>query len=112
VCIIIIYNDFLILLIYVADMLIVEHDAKKIKGLEKELRRAFAIKDLGPVRQILCMRITRDMKNIKLWLSREKHIGKVLERFVTSTCKLVNTLLAGYFKLSNEENLTSGEEKK
>lgn len=41
-------NDFLILLLYVDDMLIVGHDAKKIASLKDELSKSFAMKDLGP----------------------------------------------------------------
>ena len=62
-------DDFIILLLYVDDMLIVGHDANKIKSLKNELSKAFAMKDLGSAKQILGMQITRDRKNKKLWLS-------------------------------------------
>ena len=51
-------GDFLILL-YV-NMLIVGRDQAKIRMLKKALNRTFAMKDLGPVRQILGMHIIRD----------------------------------------------------
>ena len=66
--------DFLILLLYVDDMLVVEQDAKKIVSLKKALRKSFVMKDLGPTRQILGMHIVRDKTKNMLsnWLSQEK----------------------------------------
>ena len=43
-------NDFIILLLYVDDMLIVSQNANKIDNLKKELSKSFAMKDLGPVK--------------------------------------------------------------
>lgn len=45
-------GDFLILLLYVDDMLIVGHDRIKITALKKDLSKCFAMKDLGPAKQI------------------------------------------------------------
>ncbi|KAL5818254.1 hypothetical protein ACOSQ3_022150 [Xanthoceras sorbifolium] len=56
-------GDFIILLLYVDDMLIVGQDIGKINRLKKELSKSFAMKDLGPVKQILGMRITRNRQN-------------------------------------------------
>ena len=40
-------NDFIILLLYVDDMLIIGKDASKINNMKREFRKSFAIKDLG-----------------------------------------------------------------
>ena len=53
-------GDFLILLLYVDDMLIVRQDCIKIGMLQKALSWSFAMKDMGPARQILGMHIIRD----------------------------------------------------
>ena len=58
------------------------------------------------------MRILRDRKNKKLWLSQEKYIEKVLERFNMGNSKPVSTPLAGHFKLSSKKYLTSEKDKK
>ena len=60
-------DDFIILLLYVDDMLIIGHDARKIK---RELSKYFAMKDLGSVKQILGMKIFSDRKNGKLYVTR------------------------------------------
>jgi Reverse transcriptase (RNA-dependent DNA polymerase) len=59
-------GDFIILLVYVDDMLVVESDLKKIKTLKVMLGNKFVMKDLGVARQILRMKITRDRKDRKL----------------------------------------------
>ena len=59
-------DDFLILLLYVDDMLIVGRDRKKIDKLKRKMSKSFAIKDLGSVRHILGMRIFRDRRQEKL----------------------------------------------
>ena len=53
-------GDFLILLLYVDNMLIVGRDQDKIRMLKKALNRTFAMKDLGLARQILGMHIIRN----------------------------------------------------
>ncbi|KAI4346140.1 hypothetical protein L6164_013215 [Bauhinia variegata] len=99
-------GEFIILLLYVDDMLIIGHDTKEIGDLKKELSKSFAMKDLGVAKQILGMKIIRDRKNGKLWLSQQKYIEKVLERFNMGNAKPVGTPLAGHFKLSKKQCLT------
>ena len=48
-------GKFVILLLYVDDMLIVGQDAGVIGNLKKDLFKSFDMKDLGPARQILGM---------------------------------------------------------
>ena len=71
-------GDFLILLLYVDDMLIVRQDHMKIRALKKALNGSFSMKDMGPTKQILGMHIVRDRTKKLLWLSQEKYVTKVL----------------------------------
>jgi ATP-binding cassette subfamily B (MDR/TAP) protein 1 len=57
--------------------------------LKEELSKSFAMKDLGPAKQILGMKITRDRKKEKLCLSQEIYVQKVLKRFNMSNSKPV-----------------------
>ena len=95
-------DDFIILLLYVDDMLIISHDSSKIDRLKRELSKSFAMKDLGSTKQILGMKISRDRKNMKLWLSQESYIEKVLERFNMSKAKVVCSPLVSHLKLSSK----------
>jgi ATP-binding cassette subfamily B (MDR/TAP) protein 1 len=71
-------GDFIILLLYVDDMLIVGNGTKRSALLKKALSKSFAMKDLGPAKQIFCMKISRDRSKKLLWLSQERYIEKVL----------------------------------
>lgn len=92
-------EDFIILLFYVDDILIIGYDARKIERLKREFSKFFDMKDLGPAKQFLEMRITHSRKNRNLWLSQKIYIKK-LERFNMNKSKLVCSLLIGQFKLS------------
>ena len=59
-------GKFIILLLYVDDMLIVGQDVSIIRKLKADLSKSFDMKDLGPAKQILGMEITRDRKTNKL----------------------------------------------
>ena len=95
-------NDFIILLLYIDDMLIIGHDSSKTDRLKRELSKSFSMKDLGSMKQILGMKISRDRKNRKLWLSQESYIEKVLERFNMSKAKVVCSPLVSHLKLSSK----------
>lgn len=105
-------DDFIILLLYVDDMLIVGRNASRIDRLKKQLNKSFAMKDLGPAKQILGIRISRDRDIKKLYLSQEKYIEKVLQRFNMSKSKVVSSPLASHFRLSRKQSPSTDEEKK
>ncbi|KAI4347636.1 hypothetical protein L6164_008430 [Bauhinia variegata] len=84
---------------------------RRINLLKKELSKSFAMKDLGLARQILGMEIIYDRKSKKLWLSQEKYIEKVLQRFYMNKAKAVSTPLANHFKLSTRHAPFDDDEK-
>ena len=53
-------NFYIILLLYVDDMLIAGSSIDEINNLKKQLSKQFAMKDLGVAKQILGMKIIRD----------------------------------------------------
>jgi hypothetical protein len=95
-------GSYIILLLYVDDMLVAGSNMQDINVLKNKLANSFAMKDLGAAKKILGMRITRDMKNHKLTLSQGEYIEKVLERFRMQNEKPVSTPLAIHFKLTKE----------
>ena len=104
-------GKFVILLLYVYDMLIVGQDAGVIGNLKKDLFKSFDMKDLGPARKILGMQILRDRKAKKLWLSQEKYIEWSFERFNMKHAKPVSTPLGSHFKLRKKSCSSSKKEK-
>ena len=59
-------NSYSMLLLYVYDMLIVGSIMNEIVNLKTRLAKDFSIKDLGPTRKILEMRISRERKEVVL----------------------------------------------
>ena len=104
-------NSYIILLLYVNDMLIVRSSIKEINNLNKQLSKQFAMKDLGTAKQIFDMRIIRDKANGTLKLSQSEYVKKVLSRFNMNEAKPVSTPLGSHFKLSKEQSLKIEEER-
>ena len=70
---------YIILLLYVYDLLVARFNIQYINVLKWKLDKSFVIKDLSVAKQIFGMRITRDRKNHKLTLYQGEHIEKVFE---------------------------------
>ena len=103
-------NCYIILLLYVDDMLIAGSNMAEIKKLKKQLSMEFAMKDLGAAKQILGMRIVRDKIVGTVELSQKGYIQKVLSKFNMQNAKSVNTTLTSYFKLSKEQSPKTAED--
>uniref|UniRef100_A0A3Q7GP66 Reverse transcriptase Ty1/copia-type domain-containing protein n=1 Tax=Solanum lycopersicum TaxID=4081 RepID=A0A3Q7GP66_SOLLC len=86
-------------------------DKELIAKLKKDLSKSFDMKDLGPTQQILGMKIVRERTKRKLWLSQEKYIERVLERFNMKSAKPVSMPLASHLNLSKQMCPTTKEEK-
>jgi len=71
-------GNFIILLLYVNDMLIIGQSKTKIFGLKNTLSKSFSMKDLGHAKQILRIKVIRYCSKKLIWLSQEKYIEKVL----------------------------------
>ncbi|KAE8697282.1 omega-6 fatty acid desaturase, endoplasmic reticulum isozyme 1 [Hibiscus syriacus] len=104
-------NSFIILLLYVDDMLVAGSDIQEIINLKQKLSKQFAMKDLGAAKQILGMRIKRDTKSGTLILSQAEYINKVLSRFNMQDAKPISTPLGVHFRLSKEQSPNTEEER-
>jgi ATP-binding cassette subfamily B (MDR/TAP) protein 1 len=104
-------GSYIILLLYVDDMLIAGASMKEINKLKRELAQEFEMKDLGPARQIIGMRISRDRAAGTLTMSQEKYINKVLERFRVQDAKPRITPLGTHLKLSKAQAPKTQEER-
>ena len=105
-------SSFIVLLLYVDDMLIVGKDVSLINKLKSDLFKSFDMKDLGPTKQMLGMKIERDRKARRLWLSQEAYVEKVLERFGMKNAKPASTPLVSLHRLSKEMSPTTDEGKR
>ncbi|KAE8722570.1 Peptidyl-prolyl cis-trans isomerase FKBP62 [Hibiscus syriacus] len=80
--------DFVILLLYVDDMLVAGPNKDHIKELNAQLAREFEMKDLGSANKILGMQIHRDRSNRKIWFSQKNYLKKILSRFNMQDLKM------------------------
>ena len=87
-------------MLYVDDMLLVGKQKCTLDALKEQLNIAFSMKDLGEVEHILGMRIKRQRKQHLLYLSQEKYIEKMLDRFNMAESKPLGVPLQPYMKLS------------
>ena len=93
-------GSFILLLLYVDDMLVTGSSMKLILELKEKMSRKFAMKDLGAAKRIFGMDIIRDRHKREIKLSQEHYVLKVLDRFGMADAKPVSTPLADHFKLS------------
>ena len=82
----------------------------EIDRLKKQLSENFEMKDLGPAKQILGMRISKDRYEGILNLSQEKYIEKLLSRFNVGNAKTRNTPLGTHLKFSKRESSQTEKE--
>uniref|UniRef100_A0A3Q7IX02 Reverse transcriptase Ty1/copia-type domain-containing protein n=1 Tax=Solanum lycopersicum TaxID=4081 RepID=A0A3Q7IX02_SOLLC len=93
-------------------MLIAGSSMREINNLKTRLSAAFEMNDLGPAKQILGMKISRDRSAGTLNLSQELYIEKMVSRFRVNDAKPRTTPLANHFKLSKEQSPKTAEERK
>ena len=97
-------------IIYVDDMLLSGRHTGELTELVRKLRLKFAMKDLGPARHILGMKISRHREKRQLFLSQTDYIKRVLERFNMQSAKSAWTPLPIHLRLSQRDCPTSGPE--
>ena len=81
-------GTYIILLLYVDDMLVVGSNMQQINELKQKLARSFAMKDLGATKKILGMSITQHRKNRrKIKINKKgKRRKRKKEEFLFSRC--------------------------
>ena len=72
---------------------------RETDNLKTRLSTTFEMNNLGPAKQILGMKISRDRSAGTLNLSQEFYIEKVLSRFRVNDAKPRTTPLTNHFKL-------------
>ena len=96
-------DSYVILILYVDDMLIAGKNKDELSKLKKNLSQTFDMKDLGNAKHILGMRITRDRSNGCIYLSQSEYVCKILKRFNMENAKPLSTPLSMHVKLSKDE---------
>ena len=94
-------SKFVIMTLYVDNILITRNNVEYLKDIKSWLSSNFEMKDMGNAVYILGVKISRDHSRRLLSLSQEKYINKVLERFNIQNYKPINNPIAKGVTLSN-----------
>jgi hypothetical protein len=86
-------DNFIYLVLYVDDMLLIGNNKEIIQDVKTQLSSKFDMKDLDASNFILGMEIKRDQKKRKLWLNHRKYVKTILQRFNMQECKPIKVLI-------------------
>jgi len=79
-------SKFVILVLYVDNILLAANDISLLHDVKKYLSKNFEMKDMGEASYVIGIEIFRDRKQGLLGLSQQGYINKVLERFRMDKC--------------------------
>ena len=99
--------SFVILAVYVDDIIPVSNDIAMLNAEKASLCRRFEMVDKGEGHHVLGMSIKRDRKAKTLFISQQSYLKSILQRFGMEDCKSVSTPMepgAKLEKLSDDEN--------
>ena len=83
-------NIFVVVLVYVDDILVTRNSTTTIANLVKILDSQFALKDLGPTRYFLGVQVHQEKTG--LHLHQTKYINDLLHRALMTNCKPMSSL--------------------
>ena len=89
------------LVVYVDDLLIIGNNESYIASMKKELKKGFEMTDLGHVHYYLGIEVTQHPKFI--FLSQNKYIGDLLNKFGMDDCNPLTTTMEQNLKLTSIE---------
>ena len=84
-------DKFLVLSLYVDDLLMIGNNVEYIKEIKGWLSSKFEMKDMGEATYILGVNISKDRSKNLVSLLQEPYIKKILERFKIQDCKPIDT---------------------
>ncbi|KAL2251628.1 UNVERIFIED_CONTAM: Retrovirus-related Pol polyprotein from transposon TNT 1-94 [Sesamum indicum] len=96
-------NTPIFLVLYVDDMLIASPSLQLIHTLQKDLCKAFEMKDLGSAKQILGMSIVRNRNLSSILLNQKTYLLAVLKKFSMENAKPTTVPLAAHFQLCKSQ---------
>lgn len=92
-------GDYIYLVIYVDDMLLIGHDTKKMSWIKRQLTEQYKLKDLGNVKSFMGLSIEYNQKNRSMKISQSTFATRILEKFGMDQCNPVATPMEAGLKL-------------
>ena len=104
-------DKFILLSLYVDDILIASNDKSMLLEVKSWMSSKFDMKDMGNASYVLGVEIHRDRGNRTLGLSQKAYLNTVLKRFSMENCKPAHVPIVKGIKLSEEMSAKTPEEK-
>ncbi|KAG9450499.1 hypothetical protein H6P81_010464 [Aristolochia fimbriata] len=104
-------GKFVIMSLYVDDILLMGNDLDMVLRIKEWLKTQFDMKDMGEALFILGIKIERDRKVKKLSLSQERYLDSVLKRFGVVGWKTIDSPIYKETSLSKKMAQSSDEER-
>lgn len=95
-------RSILVVAVYVDDVIIISNDIELKNALKNHLSNKFKMKDMGPAKFVLGMRITRDVKSGSISIDQSQYIRNILDRFGMSDCNSLSTPMDANQKLTSD----------
>ena len=105
-------NSFIILSLYIDDILLAGNSKEMIDTAKKWLSSNFEKKDMGEASYVLGVKIVRDRAERPLSLSQGTYIKRMLESYHMQDSKLMDTLVDKSLNLTHDMCHKTPEEKK
>lgn len=102
---------FIILAVHVDDMLIVSNSKSRLTKMKDALGQHFKVKDLGEVKYLLGIEVTRNKKSNTIELSQQAYIDQLLKRYNMQGAKPATTPLSSGVRLTQDDCPMTDEEK-
>eukprot|EP00794_Sanderia_malayensis_P003564 gene3564-biopygen3051 len=84
-------EEFIIISLFVDDLLLACNSVQMLEKEKKELQKRFCMKDLGEVHYLLGIQIERDRARKKMLLHQAKYLSDMLLKYGMQDCKPVST---------------------
>ena len=84
-------KEFIIISLFVDDLLLACNSLQMLKREKGELQKRFCMKDLGEVHYLLGIQIERDRAKKKMLLHQARYLSDMLQKYGMQDCKQVST---------------------
>jgi uncharacterized protein len=93
-------GEFLIICLYVDDLLYIENNSEMFKEFKQSMFREFEITDNGLISYFLGIEVKQQHDGI--FISQKKYMNEILEKFKMESCNSMSTLVETSIKLLKE----------
>ena len=103
-------TSFIILALYVDDVILITNTIQLLKQIDIQFHQAFAMTNHSPIHYILGIHIERNRLNRTIKIHQQKYILNILKRFQMINCNPIGTPFEVNVKLTKDQRLQTPSE--